>query len=86
MLITGFVILLIGVSVFWILQFVNLMRMKSAEFPAPHDRLLWAAAFCTIFFAAPFAFIIWKMMAEPPDPLKPPQQKNTTAATDSEHP
>lgn len=61
--------------VFWVLQFVNFMRMKPEEFENQQDRLIWGAAFCFVFFAAPFAFIIWKMMYEPPDLSKRKQTK-----------
>ncbi len=71
-------LVLICLSVFWVIQFVIFIEMKAEEFETPHDRLIWAAAFCLVFFAAPFAFLIWKMRYEPPEfveHIKPEQSE-----------
>jgi len=58
-------IIMLGIAIFWVFEFVEFMRMKEEAFPNAHDRYIWAAAFLLAFPAAPFAFFIWQMMYEP---------------------
>ena len=43
----------------WILQFANLMSLGDSVFPGQFVRLGWVAAFVTLWFIAPFAFMLW---------------------------
>lgn len=44
------------VLLFWLLQFVRMMRMPDAAFPGRHDKILWLVTFLVIGVVAPFAF------------------------------
>jgi hypothetical protein len=48
------------VGLVWIYQFIQLMLLSEGDFPARHDKIVWATAFIVIFPFAPFAFIFWK--------------------------
>ncbi len=63
-------IVFVGLCIIWVIQFVNFMRMQPEEFVSTHDRLIWAGAFCFVFFAAPLAFLVWKMTYEPPEVIE----------------
>lgn len=45
--------------VIWIAQFANLMALDDEVFPGQFVRFGWVAAFVTLWFLAPFAFILW---------------------------
>ncbi len=58
-------LVMLGIGIFWVFEFVEFMRMKADAFPNEHDRYIWAAAFILVFPATPFAFFLWQMMYEP---------------------
>jgi hypothetical protein len=51
---------LLILGVFWVYQFVQLMRLSETDFPGKYDKGLWTAAFVLAFPAAPFAFLGWR--------------------------
>ena len=53
-------VLVFGVCIFWVYQFVQLMLLPEADFPGKYDKFLWTAAFIFVFLLAPFAFYGWK--------------------------
>ena len=53
-------IVVLGICIFWVYQFVQLMLLSEADFPGKYDKCLWAAAFIITFLLAPFAFFGWK--------------------------
>lgn len=57
---TFFVILIFVVALMWTYQFVQLMMLNDAVFPATHDKLLWVVAFVVVIPLAPLAFLYWK--------------------------
>ncbi len=58
----GFLLVIIGIGIciFWVFQFVQLMLLSDGDFPGKYDKCLWTAAFILAFFVAPFAFKGWK--------------------------
>jgi hypothetical protein len=53
-------VLIFGIGIFWVYQFVQLMLLSESDFPGKYDKCLWTAAFILIFFFTPFAFFAWK--------------------------
>lgn len=53
-------VLIFGFGIFWIYQFVQLMLLSEADFPAKYDKCLWTAAFILVLPLTPFAFFGWK--------------------------
>ena len=45
---------------FWLSQFIDLMRRSDDEFVGRFDKLIWAAVFILLFPLAPVAYWIWK--------------------------
>lgn len=57
---TFYIILFLALSVFWVIQFAELMVLSDKDFPGRYDKALWVAAFvCTLFLGA-FAFFWWR--------------------------
>jgi hypothetical protein len=54
------IVVMLGICVFWVYQFVQLMLLSEANFPGKYDKCLWTAAFIIAFLLAPFAFLCWK--------------------------
>ena len=53
-------VLVLAICVFWVYQFVQLMLLSEADFPAKYDKCLWTVAFIFAFLLTPFAFFGWK--------------------------
>lgn len=64
----------IGLGIFWVYQFAQLMLLSDANFPGRYDKCLWVAAFCLACVLAPFAFLLWKRthLLAPAPPAEPP--------------
>jgi hypothetical protein len=53
-------VVILGICIFWVYQFVQLMLLSEANFPSKYDKCLWTAVFIVAFPLAPFAFFGWK--------------------------
>ena len=53
-------VLILGICIFWVYQFVQLLLLPEADFPGKYDKCLWTAAFILVFLLTPFAFYGWK--------------------------
>jgi hypothetical protein len=40
---------ILGICIFWVYQFVQLMLLSEADFPGKYDKCLWTAAFIIAF-------------------------------------
>lgn len=76
--VAGVVLLLM---VFWLVQFIHLMRMPDAAFPGRHDKVLWVVTFLLAGFVAPIAFWlsgisrrVHPVMDESPEPDEPSEE------------
>jgi hypothetical protein len=52
-------VVVLGICIFWISQFVLLMLLSDSDFPGKYDKCLWLVAFILAFVVAPFAFFVW---------------------------
>lgn len=55
-------LIVVAFSWWWTTQFIQLMLMSESDFPGRSDKSIWAAAFVLVFFLAPFAFFVWKIV------------------------
>jgi hypothetical protein len=50
----GCIVLLL--IVFWLVQFIHMMRLPDGAFPGRYDKVLWLVTFLVASFLAPLAF------------------------------
>ena len=55
-----FAVAALGLAIFWVYQFVQLMLLEDHWFPGRYDKALWVGAFVLVFPVTPFAFLMWK--------------------------
>jgi cytochrome c oxidase assembly factor CtaG len=59
------ILLAIAAFVFWIYEFVSLMRRRDDQFPGRYDKPLWVAAFIFANIAAAIAYWWWSLPEGP---------------------
>ena len=59
-------VVMLAMVVFWVVQFIDLMRHSEDAFAARSDKLIWAAVFVLVFPLAPLAFWLWKQSRQQP--------------------
>lgn len=53
-------LVLLGLAIFWVIQFVQLMQRPDDSSTGRHDKLIWVVVFLFIPLLAPFAYLVWK--------------------------
>jgi hypothetical protein len=60
--------LLVALGLFWVGEFVTLMRLPDAAFPGRHDKLVWAAAMIALAPVGLPAFFVYRHIRWPDGP------------------
>ena len=53
-------ILIAALLLFWLFEFILLMKLADKYFPGRYDKCIWGLLFIVLPFVAPFAFALWR--------------------------